>query len=77
MAKFQPNPQFPNANAEQKLAQLRLWRNAELSTTDWTMIADAPTDKDAWGAYRKALRDLPAQSNIAEEIELPVKPGGN
>jgi len=74
MAKFEPNSQFPNATAEQKLAQLRLWRNAELIATDWTMISDAATDKDAWAEYRQALRDLPAQSDIAEEIELPVRP---
>ena len=74
MSKFEPNPQFPNANAEQKMAQLRLWRNAELAATDWTMIADVPTDKTAWAEYRQALRDLPAQNEIAEEIELPTKP---
>lgn len=74
MSKFQPNPQFPNATAEQKMAQLRLWRNAELAATDWTMISDAATDKIAWAKYRQALRDLPAQSDNAEEIELPERP---
>ncbi len=72
--KFQPNPIFSNANKEEKMAQLRFWRNAKLSASDWTMIEDAATDKKAWREYRKALRDLPAQSDIAEEIELPTEP---
>lgn len=77
MSKFIPNPLFPNATKEQKIEQLRLWRNQELIATDWTMISDAPTDKTAWGNYRQALRDLPTQSDDAEKIELPTKPGGN
>jgi hypothetical protein len=72
--KFQPNPIFPDATKEQKMEQLRLWRNAKLFASDWTMIEDATTDKKAWREYRKALRDLPSQSNIAEEIELPTEP---
>jgi hypothetical protein len=45
--KFQPNPIFPDATKEQKMEQLRLWRNAKLSASDWTMIEDATTDKKA------------------------------
>ena len=74
LSKFQPNPAFPDATKEQKMEQLRLWRNAELAATDWTMISDASTDKAAWGSYRQALRDLPSQSYDAEKIELPTRP---
>jgi hypothetical protein len=41
---------------------LRAKRNALLSECDWTQVADAPLSdekKEAWLAYRKAVRDLP------------------
>jgi hypothetical protein len=74
---FQFNPIFPDATNEQKWEQIKLWRNAELARTDWTMHTDAPTDKAAWAEYRQALRDLPAQGGAADEAELPTQPGGN
>ena len=74
MSKFIKNPMFSDATKEQIMEQLRLWRNQELANTDWTMISDAATDKDAWAEYRQALRDLPSQSDDAENIELPNRP---
>ena len=71
---FQFNPVYPNATNEQKWKQIRRWRNAELSSTDWTQLPDAPVDKDAWAEYRQALRDLPAQGGLAEDAVFPVKP---
>jgi hypothetical protein len=71
---FNFNPLFPEATNEQKWEQIRLWRNAELSRTDWTMHTDAPTDKEAWATYRQALRDLPAQGGQAEAAIFPVVP---
>ena len=71
---FSFNPDFPDATNAQKWEQIRRWRNRELSATDWTMHTDAPTDKVAWAAYRKALRDLPAQGGKADEAEFPTKP---
>jgi hypothetical protein len=71
---FQFNPMFPDATNEQKWEQIKLWRNAELARTDWTMHTDAPTDKVKWAAYRQALRDLPAQGKQAEEAVFPVAP---
>lgn len=65
---------FPDANNEQKWEQIRLWRNAELMRTDWTQVADAPVDKEAWAEYRQALRDLPAQGGLADEVVFPSKP---
>lgn len=72
--KFQFNPFVGEANNEQKWEQIRLWRNAELKNTDWTQITDSPVDKDAWAAYRQALRDLPSIGGNADDVELPVKP---
>lgn len=71
---FNFNPSFPDATDEQKWEQIRLWRNAELVRTDWTMISDAPTDKTAWAEYRQALRDLPAQGGLADDAEFPTAP---
>jgi hypothetical protein len=71
---FQFNPLFPDATNEQKWEQIKLWRNAELAKSDWTMHTDAPTDKTKWVAYRQALRDLPAQSGKAEDAKFPVAP---
>jgi hypothetical protein len=71
---FTFNGQFPDATNEQKWEQIKLWRNAELMRTDWTMHTDAPTDKEAWATYRQALRDLPAQGGQAEAAIFPVTP---
>ena len=71
---FQFNPMYPDATNEQKWEQIKLWRNAELACTDWTQIADAPTNKEAWATYRQALRDLPAQGGLADDAEFPNAP---
>jgi len=74
---FNFNLAFPNATNEQKWDQIRNWRNAELSKSDWTMHTDAPTDKVAWAAYRQALRDLPAQGGSADDATIPSAPSGD
>ena len=38
---------------------LRIERNRRLASSDWTQVADAPVDREAWAAYRQALRELP------------------
>lgn len=52
-------------------ANLRSTRNAKLSRSDWTQVADAPVDQAAWATYRQALRDLP--QNTADPFN-PVWP---
>jgi hypothetical protein len=71
---FEFNPQFPDATNEQKWEQIKLWRNAQLFCSDWTMHTDAPTDKVKWAIYRQALRDLPAQGGLADEAKIPNEP---
>jgi hypothetical protein len=71
---FQFNPQFPDATNEQKWEQIKLWRDAQLRASDWTMHTDAPTDKVKWAAYRQALRDLPAQGGLADDATFPTAP---
>jgi hypothetical protein len=74
---FQFNPMFPDATNEQKWEQIKLWRNMELASTDWTMLTDAPTDKNAWATYRQALRDLPLQGGNAYDATIPSAPSGD
>lgn len=71
------NPLFPDATNEQKWEQIKLWRNAQLALSDWTQLPDSPVNKTAWADYRQALRDLPAQGGLAEEVTIPTQPGGN
>jgi hypothetical protein len=72
--KFQFNRFYPDATNEQKWEQIRLWRNAELAKTDWTQLPDAPVDVIKWAEYRQALRDLPSQDVLADDLELPKVP---
>lgn len=55
-------------------AAVRADRNAKLSASDWTQVADAPVDKAAWAAYRQALRDITAQAGFPWTIDWPVAP---
>jgi hypothetical protein len=75
MAKFISNMVNDHeVSDETYLARMRYWRDGELARTDWTQVADAPVDKQAWAIYRQALRDLPASNSDPRKIELPVAP---
>jgi hypothetical protein len=57
----------PNAPSQEELievqwAVIRAERNARLTASDWTQLADAPVDAAEWAAYRQELRDLPANT---------------
>jgi hypothetical protein len=49
-------------------------RNAMLAASDWTQVADAPVDREAWAVYRQALRDVPKQAGFPESIIWPTPP---
>ena len=55
----------PRPMAEQEAAQwevVRSERKRLLQASDWTQLPDVPIDtKDAWAAYRQALRDVTDQ----------------
>jgi hypothetical protein len=70
---FQFVSDYPDATDEQKMEQVRNWRNAQLAATDWTQVADAPVDAAAWATYRQALRDLPDTIDIDNPV-LPEAP---
>ena len=54
--------------------QVRGQRDALLSASDWTQIADAPVNQAAWAAYRQALRDVPAQAGFPADVIWPTPP---
>ena len=54
--------------------QARDKRNALLTASDWTQIADATVDQTAWATYRQALRDVPQQDGFPNDVVWPVKP---
>jgi hypothetical protein len=54
--------------------QVRTDRNALLSASDWTQVADAPVDKAAWATYRQSLRDISAQAGFPWTITWPIAP---
>ena len=49
---------------------LRIWRNKELSDSDWRIVEDAPGDTAAWKSYRAKLRDLPSNSKFPDKFEV-------
>jgi hypothetical protein len=62
------------ADVASKAAQVRAARDRALSASDWTQVADAPVDQEAWATYRQALRDLPSAEGWPD-VELPSEPG--
>lgn len=54
--------------------QIRDKRNALLVACDWTQVADAPVDKEAWATYRQALRDITTQPEFPLNIVFPNEP---
>lgn len=53
---------------------VREQRNINLTKSDWTQVADAPVNKQAWATYRQSLRDIPSQPGFPWEVVWPVKP---
>jgi len=54
---------------------IRNERNFLLTQSDWTQLADAPLSpeqKQAWTAYRQALRDVPSSFATPEEVVWPT-----
>tara|TARA_R100000773_G_scaffold33418_1_gene28503 strand:+ start:91 stop:414 length:324 start_codon:yes stop_codon:yes gene_type:complete len=61
--------------AEKDILALRAKRNVRLANCDWTQGADVPDKiKIPWAAYRKELRDLPANTADPANPTWPKKP---
>jgi hypothetical protein len=54
--------------------KVRSQRNLFLNNTDWTQLADAKVDKNAWATYRQSLRDIPESNGFPWSVEWPIKP---
>jgi hypothetical protein len=54
--------------------EVRANRNERLSASDWTQVADAPVNQEAWATYRQALRDLPSVYTGEGPIPWPQEP---
>lgn len=68
--RHQIEPDMLAANARAKRAKL-------LADTDWTQVLDAPIDaatREAYRAYRQALRDIPEQEGFPAAITWPELP---
>lgn len=70
-----PEEEAANLLAE-KAEAMRATRNQLLTSCDWTQVADAPIDKEAWATYRQELRDITAHANFPNlaEADWPVAP---
>lgn len=60
--------------AEYFLERMRLHRDRLLKESDWTQVADAPVDQQAWATYRQTLRDFPTTWTAGPEADFPDTP---
>jgi hypothetical protein len=49
-------------------------RTQMLKDCDWTQLADSTADKQAWAAYRQALRDITTQAGFPWTVQWPEQP---
>ena len=59
---------------DEQAARIRADRDKRLVDTDWTQVADAPVDSEAWATYRQALRNIPAQATFPWDVVWPEMP---
>lgn len=56
---------------------IRRERDRLLSESDWTQLADVPLtngQKELWGIYRQALRDIPQNFSDPSNVVWPTEP---
>ena len=70
----EPPQSLPGPDYGAMADDVRKQRNDLLAACDWTQVADAPVDKDAWATYRQALRDITTQVGFPLSIDWPVAP---
>ena len=66
--------EIEKSSREAEISSVRSTRNAKLTQSDWTQVADAPVDQAAWATYRQALRDIPSQAGFPNEVTWPTEP---
>ena len=60
-----------------KWVNVRRYRDADLVSSDWTILDDSPLDnatKIKWQEYRQKLRDVPEDNADVDDINWPTKP---
>jgi hypothetical protein len=70
----EPPPSMPGPDTDAMATDARTKRTELLAACDWTQVADAPVDREAWAAYRQALRDITAQEGFPLSIDWPALP---
>jgi len=65
---------YKAAKDAEQAKSVRTQRGEKLKECDWTQVADAPVDKEAWAAYRQALRDISTQAGFPWEVTWPDAP---
>lgn len=70
----EPEPFTPGPDLDAMAQSIRRERNERLAACDWTQVADAPVDKQAWADYRQALRDVTDQPSFPLSVEWPEQP---
>lgn len=68
---FQVSDEEVAKRTAQQARSVRGSRDAELTSTDWTQLADAPVDSSVWAVYRQQLRDIPQQSGFPWDVVWP------
>lgn len=71
------NGEYTIEDVPETADEARTQRDKLLSETDWTQVLDAPIDaatREAYRAYRQALRDLPEQDGFPGTITWPELP---
>lgn len=74
-----PEPAQASAEIEAREAAMHARRRRDelLRQSDWTQVPDAPvapTERAAWAAFRRKLRDLPQQAEFPRRIAWPTHP---
>jgi hypothetical protein len=55
-----------------------MYRQQLLAACDWTQLPDAaltPEEKQEWSDYRQALRDIPQDFMLPQDVIFPTEPG--
>jgi hypothetical protein len=65
---------YEAAKDAEQAKSVRAQRGEKLKDCDWTQVADAPVDKQAWATYRQALRDITSQDGFPWTLTWPTQP---
>lgn len=64
----------PEPTKKELIEAIRVQRDGLLKASDWTQLADAPVDREAWAEYRQKLRDLPGSTEDPSNPAWPEEP---